>query len=321
MRVGILTSGGDAPGMNACIRAVVRAAEGRGWEAIGIRHGFAGLLLGDLYPLDRAGIVNIVHRGGTILGTSRSPRMHDPDGRQEAISVLSAAGIDGMVLIGGDGTFHAAALMEAEGGPPTVGIPGTIDNDIVGTEVTLGFDTAVNTALESIDRIRDTATSHERLFFVEVMGRDCGAIALTSAIAGGAEALLVPEIETSDDDLAVHIEASFTAGKRAAIVVVAEGARPGGTSEVARYIADKLGLDCRVTILGHVQRGGSPSAADRILGAVMGVEAIAALAEGEHGVFIGYRGGAPVRVPYNVGDGTRVELDATLGRVAEVLEG
>lgn len=307
--------------MNACIRAVVRAADGRGWETVGIRHGYAGLLTSDLQPLDRSRIVNIVHRGGTILGTSRSPRMHDPDGRREAIGVLSKAGIDGLVLIGGDGTFHAAALLEAEGGPPTVGIPGTIDNDIVGTEVTLGFDTAVNTALESIDRIRDTATSHDRLFFVEVMGRHCGAIALASAIAGGAEALLVPEVATSDDDLADQIETSFKAGKRSAIVVVAEGARPAGIGEVARYIGAKLGLDCRVTVLGHVQRGGSPSAADRILAAVMGAEAIAALAAGAHRVFIGYRGGVPIRVPYDSGKGERAVLDATLTSVAETLEG
>lgn len=319
-RIGVLTSGGDAPGMNACIRAVVRAGLDRGVEVVGLRRGFAGLLDGDADVLDRSGIVNIIHRGGTILGTSREPRMLTRSGRADAIAELERLEIEGVVMIGGDGTFRAAAILEDEGGPPTVGVPATIDNDIVGTDRALGFDTAVNTAVEAIDRVRDTAQSHELLHFVEVMGRKCGAIALASGLAGGAEAILTPELPMDDDAVADEIAAEMLAGKRSVIVVVAEGARPDGTADAARRIGERLHLDHRVTILGYVQRGGVPSASDRILGAMLGVEAIHALIDGDRGVFVGERAGSIVRAPYAaVADGAVPALDPELIETAALL--
>jgi 6-phosphofructokinase 1 len=241
------------------------------------------------------------------------------EGLAEAVAVLGSHHIDGLVLIGGDGTFRGGAALEAAGGPPTVGVPGTIDNDVPGTDRSLGFDTAVNTAVEAIDRIRDTAASHELLHFVEVMGRHCGAIALAAGVAGGAEAVLVPEAPVSDDGLADHIAAAMAGGKRSVIVVVSEGARPQGAAAVAGHIGARLGLEYRVTVLGHVQRGGSPSAADRILAAVLGVEAVAALAEGARGVFVGERAGRTSRAPYGSGSGPGFGLDARLAAVAAVL--
>lgn len=318
-RLGVLTSGGDAPGMNACIRAVVRAALGRSMEVVGVRRGFEGIFERQFEPLDRASIVNIVQRGGTILGTSRSPRMRTAAGLAEAVATLAGQGIDGMVLIGGDGTFRGGAALEAAGGPPTVGVPGTIDNDVAGTDRSLGFDTAVNTAVDAIDRIRDTATSHELLHFVEVMGRHCGAIALASGVAGGAEAVLVPELPLTDDELADRIAAAIARGKRSVIVVVSEGARPGGAADAAGHIGARLGLDHRLTVLGHVQRGGSPSAADRILGAELGVDAVSALAEGARGVFVGERTGGKVRARYDAIGDQPAPLDERLAGVAAFL--
>lgn len=298
-RLAVLTSGGDAPGMNACVRAVVRAGLAHSMEVVGVRRGFEGIFANDLVELGRHSIVNIVQRGGTILGTSRSPRMLTPEGLDEAVGLLRAQGIDAMVLIGGDGTFRGGAALEAAGGPATVGVPGTIDNDVVGTDVSLGFDTAVNTALDAIDRIRDTATSHEMLHYVEVMGRDCGAIALAAGLAGGAEIVLVPERPLPDDAIVTRIAGLVAGGKRSVIVVASEGARPQGTTAVADCVRAALGLEYRVTVLGHVQRGGAPSAVDRILGARFGVEAVAVLAEGGRGVFVGQCDGRLVRVPYS----------------------
>jgi 6-phosphofructokinase 1 len=284
--------------MNACLRAVVRAGLSHSMDVVGIRRGFQGIFDQEFVALDRPSVVNIVQRGGTILGTSRSPRMRTEEGLREAVELLRRNRIDAMVLIGGDGTFRGGAALEAAGGPRTVGVPGTIDNDVVGSDLTLGFDTAVNTALDAIDRIRDTATSHELLHFVEVMGRRCGAIALAAGLAGGAEVVLVSERPLSDEELATRIGAAIARGKRSVIVVASEGARPHGTDAVARHVGSSLGLDYRLTVLGHVQRGGAPSAADRILGAHMGVEAVAAIAAGGSGVFIGQRNGQLVHVPY-----------------------
>ncbi|MDH4076958.1 MAG: ATP-dependent 6-phosphofructokinase [Acidimicrobiia bacterium] len=317
-RLGVLTSGGDAPGMNACIRAVVRSGLDVGMEVVGIRRGFEGIFERDVIGLDRRAIVNIVQRGGTILGTARSQRMRSDSGVADAVSALHELGIEALVVIGGDGSFRGAAALEAAGGPPTAGVPGTIDNDVVGSEVSLGFDTAVNTALDAIDRIRDTATSHEMLHFVEVMGRRCGAIALAAGVAGGAEAVLVPERPVSDDDLARRIAALVAAGKRSVIVVVSEGARTGGAAEAALQVGAALGLDYRLTVLGHVQRGGAPSAADRLLAAVLGTEAVGALASGGRSVFIGVRYGRPVRVAYEVGATTK-SLDPILLGVVDKL--
>lgn len=286
-RIGILTSGGDAPGMNACIRAAVRAARAQELEILGIRRGYAGLIRGEIELLDRKTVANIIHQGGTILGTARSPEFMTGEGRTPAIENLEKRGIEGLILIGGDGTFRGGTALSQECGIGIIGVPGTIDNDIYGTDYSIGFDSAVNCALEAIDRIRDTALSHERLFFVEVMGRHTGFIALESGIAGGAEELLIPEIPFSVDELCSHLERSFKGEKKSAIVVVAESGQPGDSFRIAREVREKLGLDSRVCILGHLQRGGSPTARDRVLAGKLGVAAVRALVAGKSGYMVG----------------------------------
>jgi len=286
-KIGILTSGGDAPGMNACIRAAVRAALANNLDIFGIQWGYAGLIRGDIVPLDRRAVANIIHQGGTILGTARSEEFRTKDGRDKAIKVLQESAIEGLILIGGDGTFRGGTLLSQECGVSVVGIPGTIDNDCYGTDYTIGFDTAVNTALDAIDRIRDTATAHDRLFFVEVMGRHTGFIALESGLAGGAEELLIPEAPLSTDELCLRLQRNFTAGKRSAIVVVAEVEQPGESIRIAQEVKEKTGFDSRVCILGHVQRGGSPTARDRILASSLGVAAVQALLDGKEGCMLG----------------------------------
>ena len=286
-RIGILTSGGDAPGMNACIRAAVRAALAQKLEIFGIRRGYAGLIRGEMEPLDRRAVANIIHQGGTVLGTARSQEFMTSEGRALAIENLEKMGIDGLVLIGGDGTFRGGTALSQECGVKIIGVPGTIDNDVYGTDYTIGFDSAVNCALEAIDRIRDTALSHERLFFVEVMGRHTGFIALESGIAGGAEELLIPEVPLSIDELCLHLERGFKWKKRSAIVVVAESGQPGDSFRIAREVRDRLGIDSRVCVLGHIQRGGSPTARDRVLAGKLGVAAVRALAMGKSGYMVG----------------------------------
>jgi 6-phosphofructokinase 1 len=279
-RIGLLTSGGDAPGMNAAIRAVVRHALGRSLEVIGIRRGYAGLLAGEVQPLTRAGVANIIQRGGTILGTSRSAEFLRPEGRARAADVLRREGIEGVVAIGGEGTFHGATLLGDEQGVPVVGVPGTIDNDVYGTDFTIGFDTAVNTALDSIDRIRDTAASHERLFLVEVMGRTCGEIALGVGVAGGAEDVLIPETPADMMALAAGIRQSWERGKRSSIIVVAESGEQGRSIRLAEEIERLTGLEPRVCVLGHVQRGGTPTARDRVLASRLGTASVDMLLDG-----------------------------------------
>lgn len=286
-RIGILTSGGDAPGMNACIRAAVRAARANGLEIFGIRRGYTGLIRGEIEVLNRRAVRNIIHQGGTILGTSRSSEFLTREGRVLAIDNLRKTGIEGLILIGGDGTFRGGTVLSEECGIGIIGVPGTIDNDIYGTDYTIGFDSAVNCALDAIDRIRDTALSHERLFFVEVMGRHTGFIALESGIAGGAEELLIPEVPMSIDDLCAHLERSFKGDKKSAIVVVAETEQPGDSFRIAREVRDKLGIDSRVCILGYLQRGGSPTARDRVLAGKLGVAAVQALVAGKSGYMVG----------------------------------
>jgi 6-phosphofructokinase 1 len=286
-RIGILTSGGDAPGMNACIRAAVRTAMINNVEILGIRRGYAGLIEGDILALDRKSIANIIYQGGTMLETSRCPEFTTIKGRAKAIKVLEKEGIDGLVLLGGDGTFRGGALLANESNVSITGVPTTIDNDVYGTDYTVGFDTAVNTALEAIDRIRDTAMSHERLFFVEVMGHHTGFIALESGIAGGAEETIIPEITTRTEELWTRLEESFKQGKKSAIVVVAEGDRPGHTFTIAQEAKDKLKIESRVCILGHVQRGGSPTARDRVLASNLGAAAVSALLTGKSGNMVG----------------------------------
>src|SRR4051812_25708640 len=261
-RIAVLTSGGDAPGMNAAIRATVRHALGRGLEVFGVRRGFTGLLAGELRPLSRAGVANIIQRGGTVLGTSRCEDFYGPGGRMRAHAALTAAGIDGLVVIGGNGTFKAASLLAAEHGTVIVGVPGTIDNDVFGTDFTIGFDTAVNTALEAIDRIRDTAASHERLFLVEVMGRTSGEIALGVGVAGGAEDVLIPELAPDLERVGGELRRSWDRGKRSSIIVVAESGEPGRVFRLADEVLATTGLEPRVCVLGHVQRGGTPTARD-----------------------------------------------------------
>lgn len=293
MRIGVLTSGGDAPGMNAAIRAAVRQADALGHEAWGIRRGFQGLLEGDWSPLPSRACANILQRGGTVLHTARCPEFHLPERRAEAVAGLRSAGLQALVVIGGDGSFRAAEALHREHGLPCAGIPGTIDNDLPGTERTLGFDTALNTAVEAIDRIRDTASSHGRLFLVEVMGRSSGMLAVHTALACGAEAVLYPE---SPDDsygaLVARLHANWLRGKRSSIVVVAEGDGLGNAVVVGERLRREHGLDLRVVVLGHIQRGGSPSALDRIWGSRWGAEAVRRLDGGEGGFYLGEVAGA-----------------------------
>ncbi len=282
-RIGLLTSGGDAPGMNAGIRAVVRTAIYHEKEVYGIMRGFDGMIANEMIPLTSHFVSNIIHRGGTVLKTARSEAFRTAEGMKQAAAHLRKMGIDGLVTIGGDGTFRGAVALNTLCGIPVVGVPGTIDNDLSGTEYTLGFDTAVNTALQAIDKIKDTAASHDRLFFVEVMGRDSGFIALWSGVAGGVEEVLLPETETDIDRL-IELLAQRKKHRKSAIVVVAEGDEAGGALKIAEKINSKgHAFDTRVTILGHLQRGGDPTAFDRILGTRFGAMAVEALLGGESG--------------------------------------
>lgn len=286
-RIGILTSGGDAPGMNACIRAAVRAAAAADVEVLGVRRGYNGLIRNEMATLDRKSVANIIQRGGTILETSRCPEFRTPEGRARAVKVLEETGITGLLLLGGDGTFRGGTLLAKECDVSIVGVPTTIDNDVYGTDYTVGFDTAINTALEAIDRIRDTALSHERLFFVEVMGHHTGFIALESGIAGGAEELIIPEASLSSEELCTKLNEAFTAGKRSAIVVVAEAEQPGYSFQIAQEVKKRVNLESRVCILGHVQRGGSPTARDRVLASSLGAAAVDAFLSGKNGYMVG----------------------------------
>lgn len=295
-RIGLLTSGGDAPGMNAAIRAAVRHALRRQLEVVGIRRGYAGLLAGEVQPLTRAGVANIIQRGGTVLGTSRCDEFLAPEGRARGAAVLRGAGIEGVIVIGGDGTFRGASLLAAEHGVGVAGVPGTIDNDVYGTDFTIGFDTAVNTALAAIDRIRDTAASHERLFLVEVMGRASGDIALGVGMAGGAEDVLVPENPTDLSVVAAEIRRSWERGKRSSIIIVAESGEPGRSFALAERVRELAGLEPRVCVLGHIQRGGTPTARDRILASRLGAAAVDVLLDGG-GMMVGEACGTVVRVP------------------------
>jgi len=285
--IGILTSGGDAPGMNACIRAAVRAAIANDLEIIGILRGYEGLIHGNVMTLDRRAVANIIQQGGTILGTARSEEFRTEEGRKKAIWALEEAEIDGLILIGGDGTFRGGTLLSEESGISIIGIPGTIDNDCYGTDFTIGYDTAINTALEAIDRIRDTAASHDRLFFVEVMGRHTGFIALKSGIGGGVEEFILPEIPMDINELCARLQKNFIAGKRSAIVIVAEGEQPGDSFRIAEEVRKKAHCDSRVVILGHIQRGGSPTARDRVLASRLGIAAVEALIDNKGGYMVG----------------------------------
>jgi 6-phosphofructokinase 1 len=288
-KIAVFTSGGDAPGMNACIRAVVRAALSFGKEVYGIRRGYAGLIEGDVFQMNKESVSNIIQTGGTILQSARSEEFRTPEGRRQAYEVLKKFGIEGVVAIGGDGTFRGAhVFMQEHPGIAFVGVPGTIDNDLYGTDFTIGYDTAINTAMNAIDNIKDTANAHNRLFFVEVMGRDAGFIALRTAIATGAEAVLIPEYPTDMEKLIAFLEENYNHKRRASIVVVAEGDDAGGAFEIAKQVKDKCPQsDIRVTVLGHIQRGGRPTCMERVLASRLGLEAVRALLNGKSDVMVG----------------------------------
>jgi 6-phosphofructokinase 1 len=296
-RLAVLTSGGDSPGMNAAIRAVVRAADAAGMGCVGVADGFRGMIDGQLRTLDARDVSGILQLGGTVLGTARSDRFRTEEGRAVAAKNLRDAGVDSVVVIGGDGSMHGAELLSIEHGFRVVGIPGTIDNDLSGTDFTLGFDTAVNTAVEAIDKIRDTAMSHRRTFFVEVMGRAAGWIALYSGLAGGATAVLVPEMHWDEAQIRQKIVESFALGKRFCIVIVAEGDVAGGAYGVAERVCADADIDHRVATLGHMQRGGSPTMRDRVLGARLGDSAVEALVDGEDRIMVGERRLEVIRTP------------------------
>ncbi len=287
-RIGVLTSGGDAPGMNAAIRAVVRAGAYNHVEVLGIIRGYEGMIDGEIMKLGTRSVGNIIQRGGTILKTARSEGFRTKEGRQKAYQNLRKLDIGGLVAIGGDGTFTGMHKFYEEYGLPSIAIPGTIDNDIAGTDYTIGYDTATNTAVEAIDRIRDTALSHNRLFFIEVMGRHSGYIAINSGIAGGAVASIIPEEDMSFDELYTLLEQSGKANRKSSLIVVAEGSKIGGATELARQVAERSSyFDIKVTILGHLQRGGSPSYFDRLLASRMGVAAVEGLLSGETDCMVG----------------------------------
>ena len=287
-RIGVLTSGGDAPGMNAAIRAVVRACVFHNIEVDGIFQGYTGMIAGDFKRLNERSVARILGRGGTILKSSRSKEFYEPEGRAKAAEQLKKHGIDALITIGGNGTFTGAHLLYQEHGIPVMGIPGSIDNDLYGTDHCIGFDTATNTVVDAVDRIRDTATSHNRLFFVEVMGRNSGFIALKSGIAAGAIAIILPEDEMSVDELVDTLKASEESGKSSSIVIVAEGSKSGGAYELAKKVTEKYAeYETRVSVLGHLQRGGAPSCYDRVISSRMGVAAVEGILQGRKDVMVG----------------------------------
>ncbi len=285
--IGVLTSGGDAPGMNAAIRAVVRMGIANGVRVMGIQRGYNGLINGEIYEMNRSSVSDIIQRGGTILKTARSEEFRTPEGRKKAYNVLRAFGIEGLVVIGGDGSFRGAQLLSKEFNIRSIGIPGTIDNDLAYTDYTIGFDTALNTVLDAINKLRDTSTSHERVSIIEVMGRRCGDIALLSGLAGGAESIIIPEKEFNFDELCETIIEGKVRGKVHNLILLAEGV--GGAEDMAKHIQQVTGIETRATILGHIQRGGSPSAFDRILASRMGGRAVQALLEGRSQRVVGIR--------------------------------
>ncbi len=319
-RIAVLTSGGDAPGMNAAIRAVVRAGIYEGLQVFGVRRGFSGLIAGNFTNLEVRDVGGIVQQAGTILGSARCPEFRNEDGRINALRQLGAHGIEALVVIGGNGSQTGAHQL-SEMGLPVVGVASTIDNDLYGSEITIGVDTALNIALEAIDRLKVTASSHQRAFLVEVMGRDCGYLALAAAVAGGAEAVIIPEMEIDPEALAAELRGAYQRGKPHALVVVAEGAK-FNAERLIRHFSEhrqRLGFELRATILGHVQRGGTPGAADRLLATRLGAAAVQRLAQGEHGVLVGIGGGEIVTTPLAEVVANRKPLDLSLFELAKVL--
>lgn len=317
-KIGVFTSGGDSPGMNACIRAIVRTALYHEIEVIGITHGYDGIIDGEFQKMDAKSVSNIIQRGGTILKTARSKRFMTQEGRDRAYNQLTIEGIDALIAIGGDGTFRGADVFGKEYGVPILGIAGTIDNDLYGTDFTLGYDTALNTVVEAVDRIRDTAESHDRLFIVEVMGKDAGLIALRSGIGTGAEAILIPETKTDLNHLKERLKQSRKS-KSSKIIIVAEGDEAGGAFKVAEVLSKEFDFDIRVSVLGHVQRGGSPSCADRVLASRLGFAAVEAIMEGKKGCMVGIVNKEITFTPFDKAVKHIEELNPQLIRMVEIL--
>lgn len=321
-RIAVFTSGGDAPGMNACIRAVVRTAKYYDLEVYGITRGYDGLINGDIVEMDERSVSNIIQKGGTILKSARSMEFKTKEGRAKAYKNLRALKIDGIVAIGGNGTFTGAELFYNEYKIPCIGAPGTIDNDLYGTDFTIGYDTAVNTALDAIDKIRDTADAHDRIFFIEVMGRDTGYIAVRSAIAGGAEMAIMPETKTSEKDIITKLRHGSSQSKASHIIIVAEGDEPGRAQKIADNVKKKLPeLDTKVTMLGHIQRGGAPTAADRVLASRLGVGAVEGLLKGKTNVMVGVINRTIAYTPFIDTITKRKPLNKDLVRLIEILNG
>ncbi|WP_075603408.1 6-phosphofructokinase [Saccharicrinis aurantiacus] len=320
-KIGVLTSGGDAPGMNAAVRAVVRAAIYNNLKVVGIKQGYHGMILDRMEPMTSKSVSNIIHQGGTILKSARSEGFRTPDGRKKAYENLKKRGIDALVVIGGDGTFTGARIFGQEYNIPIVGVPGTIDNDLYGTDYTIGYDTALNTVVEAVDKVRDTASAHSRLFFIEVMGRDAGFLALRSGIASGAEAILVPEIDTDFKQLYNFLEKGFNKDKSSSIVLVAEGEKfNGGAIAVAERVSKEYpDYDTRVTILGHIQRGGTPSAFDRVTASRLGVSAVEALLDDQKSIMVGVMNKEVTHVPFNQALKNKKSLNPALLELTQVL--
>jgi len=318
-RIAVLTSGGDAPGMNAAIRSVVRTGINKGWEVFGIRRGYAGLMSGHLEPMGARDVSNILQQGGTVLGSARCPEFKTDEGRKRALEVLHQHRIEGVVVIGGDGSQQGAYAL-SQTGIPVVGVASTIDNDLYGSDITIGVNTALNIALEAIDRLKVTASSHQRGILVEVMGRGCGYLALMAGIAGGAEVIIIPELNTDPDLVAKQLREAYERGKPHALVVVAEGATYNA-EKLARYFRDhyELGFELRVTVLGHVQRGGTPAASDRLLATRLGAAATDCFARGEVGVLVGLIKGDVATTPLKVVATSKKPLDLSLLDLAQVL--
>lgn len=320
-KVAVMTSGGDSPGMNAAVRAVVRASIYNNLECMGILRGYQGLIENDLIPLDSRSVRNTISRGGTFLQSARSTEFRTPEGRAKAYENFKANNLDALVIIGGDGSFTGAMIFNKEYNVPVIGIPGTIDNDIYGTQFTLGYDTALNTVVEAIDKIRDTASSHNRLFFIEVMGRDAGFIALNAGIGAGAEEILIPEQDLGVERMVESLNKSKASGKTSSIVVVAEGDKSGkGVFELADYVEENMPeYDVRVSVLGHMQRGGSPSCFDRVLAGRLGVKAIDLLMEGKSNLMVGINNNRITDTDLEKAVKLHHDINHNLLRVADIL--
>ncbi len=316
-RIAVLTSGGDAPGMNAAIRAVVRKALYHGLEVMGIKRGYSGFIEADIEPMNLRSVTDIIHRGGTILHTARNEQFKTQQGRATAWENVERFGIQGLVVIGGDGSFRGALALNAEYHLPVICLPGTIDNDICGTDYTIGFDTAVNSVVGAINKIRDTASSHERTFVIEVMGRETGLIALHSGLAGGAESIIIPEFAYDIEKICTRLIRSYRQGSSHSIIVVAEGVASG--VDIGREIKQRTGFDTRVTILGHLQRGGNPSAFDSILASLMGSKAVELLMSGDDKKMVGYTDGQVVAVDLEQASSRKKKIDLNMYTLAGIL--